>query len=114
MNLLKESGERAETIELFLVLMAVCHTVIPEVQEDGSVHFNASSPDEKALVEGAERYGYKFLARKPESVVIQTPGGNEEEYEVLNVIEFTSTRKRMSVIVKDPKGRIRLLTKGPY
>ena len=37
--------------------MAVCHTVIPEAKEDGSVHFNASSPDEKALVEGAERYG---------------------------------------------------------
>ena len=31
---------------------------------------------------------------------------------MLNVIEFTSTRKRMSVIVKDPKDRIRLLTKG--
>ena len=59
------------------------------------------------------RYGYKFLARKPESVVIETPEGAQEEYEVLNVIEFTSTRKRMSVIVRDPRGRIRLLTKGP-
>ena len=27
------------------------------------------------------RYGYKFLARKPESVVIQTPNGEEEEYQ---------------------------------
>ena len=59
------------------------------------------------------RYGYKFLARKPESVVIETPEGAQEEYDVLNVIEFTSSRKRMSVIVRDPRGRIRLLTKGP-
>ena len=57
------------------------------------------------------RYGYKFVARKPESVVIRTPEGQEQEYDVLNVIEFTSTRKRMSVIVRDPKNRIRLLTK---
>ena len=46
-------------------------------------------------------------------MVIETPEGAQEEYEVLNVIEFTSTRKRMSVIVRDPRGRIRLLTKGP-
>ena len=45
-------------------------------------------------------------------MVIETPEGSQEEYEVLNVIEFTSTRKRMSVIVRDPRGRIRLLTKG--
>ena len=45
--------------------------------------------------------------------MIETPDGAQEEYEVLNVIEFTSTRKRMSVIVRDPRGRIRLLTKGP-
>ena len=46
-------------------------------------------------------------------MVIETPEGAQEEYEVLNVIEFTSSRKRMSVIVRDPRGRIRLLTKGP-
>ena len=34
------------------------------------------------------------------------------EYELLNIIEFSSARKRMSVIVKDSKGEIKLLTKG--
>ena len=48
------------------------------------------SPDEKALVEGAELYDYKFLARTPETVTIQTCSGEQEVYEVLNVIEFTS------------------------
>ena len=43
--------------KLFFVSMAVCHTVIPE-RPDGAennsqeVEYNASSPDEKALVEG--------------------------------------------------------------
>ena len=30
----------------------------------------------------------------------------------MNVIEFTSTRKRMTVIVKTPDGRILVMTKG--
>ena len=99
-------------VESVMVLMAVCHTVIPETKEDGSIFFNASSPDEKALVEGALRYGFEFVARKPESVVIRTPSGEWREYLVLNVIEFTSTRKRMSVVVRTPEGQIRLFTKG--
>ncbi len=58
------------------------------------------------------RYGYKFIARKPESIVIQTAVGNTEEWEVLNVIEFTSSRKRMTVLVRSPKGQVKVLTKG--
>ena len=34
------------------------------------------------------------------------------EYQLLNVIEFTSTRKRMSVIVKTMDSKIYCLTKG--
>lgn len=35
----------------------------------------------------------------------------ECKYEILNLLEFDSTRKRMSVIVKDPAGKLLLLTK---
>ncbi len=131
---LHSASEAAPVIEEFLVLMAVCHTVIPEQKGEG-IFYNASSPDEKALVEGAarsvcssiclsicacfheivgsySRYGYEFLARKPDSVVIRTSRGSTEEWEVLNVIEFTSTRKRMTVIVRSPKGQIKLFIKG--
>ena len=52
-------------IEDFLTLLTVCHTVIPEEGEDGLIRYNAASPDEKALVEGAENYDYKFIVRKP-------------------------------------------------
>ena len=46
----------------FLTLLAVCHTVIPEVKEDegGKIVYQASSPDEAALVAGAEKLGYRF------------------------------------------------------
>ena len=33
------------------------------------------------------------------------------KYDVLNVLEFNSTRKRMSVIVQEPGGRLLLLCK---
>ena len=45
-------------------------------------------------------------------MVVRTPAGQEREYELLNVIEFTSTRKRMTVLVRDPEGQIRLYCKG--
>jgi len=34
------------------------------------------------------------------------------EFEILNVCEFNSTRKRMSTLVRGPDGRIRLFCKG--
>ena len=55
------SAEREkEIIKEFLTLLAVCHTVIPEVRDDGKMVYQASSPDEAALVAGAELLGYQF------------------------------------------------------
>jgi len=109
---LKQGTNSPELIADFLTLLTVCHTVIPEEGEDGETRYNAASPDEKALVEGAENYDYKFIVRRPESVTIKTCKGEEETYEVLNVIEFTSTRKRMSILVRTPSGEIKLYIKG--
>ena len=59
--------------------------------------------------------GFTFHERQPldnfELIHVKTPSGNEQ-YEILNIIEFTSTRKRMSVIVRTPDGRIKLYIKG--
>lgn len=38
--------------------------------------------------------------------------GEPQEYTILNTIEFNSDRKRMSIIVRDPEGRLVLLCKG--
>ncbi|XP_059088985.1 probable phospholipid-transporting ATPase IA isoform X3 [Tigriopus californicus] len=108
---LREKSKSKAIIEDFLVLMAMCHTVIPDTKDDGVIHYNASSPDEKALVEGAARYGYHFVDRKPDTVVLKTPNGMEE-YTILNIIEFTSDRKRMTVIARTPSNEIKLFVKG--
>jgi phospholipid-transporting ATPase len=44
--------------------------------------------------------------------VIVDVGGVDEEYQILNVLEFNSTRKRMSVVVRTPDGKIKLYCKG--
>ncbi|KAH6937135.1 hypothetical protein HPB50_025756 [Hyalomma asiaticum] len=96
----------------FFTLMAVCHTVVPEIDsETNYIKYQAASPDEGALVKGAREVGFVFTTRTPTHVTVNIFGSNEQ-YEILNVIEFTSTRKRMSVVVRTPQGKIKLFCKG--
>ncbi|KAF4626638.1 hypothetical protein G7Y89_g11521 [Cudoniella acicularis] len=107
------SHESSVAIHHFLTLLATCHTVIPERTDEkgGAIKYQAASPDEGALVEGAVMMGYQFTARKPRSVQV-TVAGEEFEYELLAVCEFNSTRKRMSAIFRCPDGKIRCYCKG--
>lgn len=102
--------KHATILNEFMVMLSVCHTVIPE-KVDGNIIYHAASPDERALVDGAKSFGYVFDTRTPNSVEIMALG-DREKYEVLHVIEFTSARKRMSVIVRTPSGQIKIYCKG--
>lgn len=66
--------------------------------------------DEQALVVGSQQYGFTFHTRCPGSVTI-TILDTEEHYEILNIIEFTNSRNRMSVIVRTPDSKIKLYCK---
>jgi len=96
----QEGHSTATTIRDFLTAMAVCHTVVPERDsaDHTLINYQASSPDERALVLGAKSQKFVFTTRTPNSVIIEV-FDVEEKYEVLHVLGFTSTRKRMSVIV---------------
>uniref|UniRef100_F1KSD9 Phospholipid-transporting ATPase n=1 Tax=Ascaris suum TaxID=6253 RepID=F1KSD9_ASCSU len=104
-------SENSEWVREFLRMMAVCHTVVPELDDEGTLRYQASSPDEGALVRGAAALGFVFHTRKPQLLIIDALG-KEETYEVLNVLEFTSDRKRMGVLVRCPDNAIRLYVKG--
>jgi phospholipid-transporting ATPase len=108
-----KSHPSREAIHHFLTLLATCHTVIPErrAEKPDEIKYQAASPDEGALVDGAAQLGYHFIARKPRSVTISVEG-EEYEYELLNICEFNSTRKRMSTILRCPDGKVRIYTKG--
>lgn len=49
--------------------------------------------------------------RKPKSVFVNIQG-QSQEFQILNVCEFNSTRKRMSTVVRMPDGKIKIFTKG--
>lgn len=108
-----KTHESRDAIHHFLALLSTCHTVIPERRDEkpGEIKYQAASPDEGALVEGAVMLGYQFTARRPRSVTI-TVGGHDHEYELLAVCEFNSSRKRMSTIFRCPDGKIRCYCKG--
>lgn len=112
-----EDASQARTLNGFFSVLALCHTVLAVVNPDTSkIEYRAQSPDEAALVQAAADAGFVFRGRDKEILRLQTPFSNEmEQYELLNVLDFTSARKRMSVIIRkmnDEDGRIFLLTKG--
>ncbi|XP_030386581.1 phospholipid-transporting ATPase ID isoform X2 [Scaptodrosophila lebanonensis] len=82
----------------FFRLLALCHTVMAEMV-DGSLEYQAQSPDEAALVSAARNFGFVFRARTPNSITIEVMG-TLEEYELLNILDFNNVRKRMSVILR--------------
>ena len=54
--------------------------------------YNASSPDELALVNAAKYFGYEFKGRDEENNIEILVHGESKKYKLLNVIEFTSDR----------------------
>ncbi|KAI4381859.1 hypothetical protein MLD38_007887 [Melastoma candidum] len=107
-----------EAVLLFLRILALCHTAIPEVNElTGEITYEAESPDEIAFLVAAKEFGFEFFKRTQSSIFIReryasSMNSIQREYKILNLLDFTSKRKRMSVIVRDEEGQIFLLCKG--
>lgn len=104
--------------------MTLCHTVqIAQTQgedtADDQLQYQASSPDEKALLEACRQLGFIYLGDDNDilkvKILSNLKDANEskiESHKRLHILEFTSERKRMSVIVADKDGRKWLYTKG--
>uniref|UniRef100_A0A803MBN0 Phospholipid-transporting ATPase n=1 Tax=Chenopodium quinoa TaxID=63459 RepID=A0A803MBN0_CHEQI len=103
----------------FFRCLAICHTVLPEGDESPEkIVYQAASPDEAALVVAAKNFGFFFYRRTPTTIYVRESHvermGKIEDvpYEILNVLEFNSTRKRQSVVCRYPDGRLILYCKG--
>ncbi|XP_027008475.2 phospholipid-transporting ATPase IC isoform X1 [Tachysurus fulvidraco] len=94
----------------FFKLLSLCHTVMAE-WKDGELVYQAASPDEGALVTAARCFGFVFLSRTQDTITISEMG-KEATYKMLALLDFNSDRKRMSVVLRLPDGRIRLYCKG--
>ncbi|XP_053520144.1 probable phospholipid-transporting ATPase IIB isoform X10 [Artibeus jamaicensis] len=99
--------------------IALCHNVTPVYESRGGVTgeteyaeadqdlsdenrtYQASSPDEVALVQWTESVGLTLVNRDLTSMQLRTPGGQILTYRVLQMFPFTSESKRMGIIVRD-------------
>ena len=78
--------------------------------EKNDLKYMSTSPDDIELVKAASEQGYKLIETSLNSKIIRINGDNFK-YEVLQVLGFSSERKRMSIIVKY-QNEIILYTKG--
>uniref|UniRef100_A0A8C5HWM0 Phospholipid-transporting ATPase n=1 Tax=Gouania willdenowi TaxID=441366 RepID=A0A8C5HWM0_GOUWI len=110
-SLVETVREGNQEANAFFRLLALCHTVMPEEKKEGELFYQAQSPDEGALVTAARNFGFVFRSRTPETITV-VEMGQHVTYELLAVLDFNNVRKRMSVIVRGPDGKITLYCKG--
>ncbi|CAG5956433.1 unnamed protein product [Menidia menidia] len=108
--------------------IALCHNVTPvyephageaesaEADQDFSDEnrtYQASSPDEVALVRWTESVGLTLVNRDLASLQLRTPSGQILSFHILQIFPFTSESKRMGIIVREEStGEITFYMKG--
>ena len=131
-----------DRLRFLLRAVALCNTVVPFMKEDPdkggapTLIYEADSPDELALLEALRLNGVELRDRRQTGVTLAiatsnlvvdagrapaagadaaASGWTEEEWNILQVLEFSSDRKRMSVLVQragDANAPYYLITKG--
>nr|XP_046248112.1 phospholipid-transporting ATPase IC isoform X2 [Scatophagus argus]XP_046248113.1 phospholipid-transporting ATPase IC isoform X2 [Scatophagus argus] len=94
----------------FVTALSLCHTVMAEWNKEALV-YKAASPDEEALVGAARELGWVFLSRTRDCIVVSELGVTRQ-YQLLALLDFTSQRRCMSVLVREPEGELKLYCKG--
>ncbi|KAH7882069.1 hypothetical protein F5I97DRAFT_1989102 [Phlebopus sp. FC_14] len=108
-------GRRDMTSRLHDVVLslALCHNVTPVTNDDGTVTYQASSPDEVAIVKWTESVGLTLVFRDRTRIELQTPTGARLAYDILELFPFTSESKRMGTVVRETQtGEVLFLQKG--
>ncbi|XP_043867375.1 phospholipid-transporting ATPase IH isoform X2 [Drosophila mojavensis] len=128
-----ELGAMDADVKILFEALALCHTVEvmsssddksneTQSEKDSLVttgiidRYQASSPDEKAILEGCAKLGLIFEGTDNNSMRLSRIFNGQNygvvQYERLHVLEFSSERKRMSIIIRDEMGVIWLYSKG--
>ncbi|CAL1358050.1 unnamed protein product [Linum trigynum] len=108
----------SDRIRMFFRALALCNTAVPEEdKESHGVFYEAESPDEAAFVVAAREMGFELYERTQMTISLHEldPASGrrvDRVYKLLNVLEFSSSRKRMSVVVRSMENQLLLLSKG--
>lgn len=102
-NSRKRRREQAFVTRDMITALALCHNVTPtypEPEDRSIVEFQASSPDEVALVKFADQIGLKLVERDQQIIEILNAAGVSEKYDVLVNFPFSSDTKRMGIALR--------------
>ena len=113
--LISENSRKNNLIHEFMLCLSLCNSVIIDTKEkekNGNINYQGSSPDEISLVYFARSQNYILSNRAIDKTITLIINDEEKQYILLNTLEYSSERKRMSVIIKNPEGKIILYVKG--
>ncbi|KAG0167337.1 putative aminophospholipid-translocase [Apophysomyces sp. BC1034] len=92
----------ASRVKDIVQALALCHNVTPVDNLDGDITYQASSPDEVAIVKWTEKMGMALVGRDVSNIQLRVKSTEEIlQYDVLNIFPFTSETKRMGIIIRD-------------
>ncbi|OJD12319.1 hypothetical protein AJ78_07067 [Emergomyces pasteurianus Ep9510] len=102
----REIGSRVRDI---ILALALCHNVTPTMDEqDGEMvtTYQASSPDEIAIVRYTQEVGLQLVHRDRQKIVLKSviTGNIVVRVRILDIFPFTSDSKRMGIIVRFEQG----------
>ena len=108
----EEKLTQEKYLDLFMTAISTCHSGIiseKEYEKDKKLVYQASSPDEVAILNFARKYKYIFYGRKDNNkIILEKPKISKNiltteqiTYKVHIQFEFSSERKSMSIIVQN-------------
>ena len=106
---------RSKLIRDTITAMCLCNNVTPVADDNdqNKMTYQASSPDEVALVKFAVTLNMRLVGRTDKEIKLTDAADNTEEFEVLANFPFSSDTKRMGIILKNKKhGHIIYYLKG--
>jgi phospholipid-translocating ATPase len=95
----KTRRNKANVVRDALTALSICHNVTPVYEESGKV-YQASSPDEVALVKIADSLNMVLNERSQTKIQLMNAAGEIEDYEILANFPFSSETKRMGILVR--------------
>lgn len=114
-----EPRQSQHRLALFMIHSALCHSVLPVYM--GSEHerhltYQGQSPDEVAILNALRLNQVLVISRTRNTIIIDMKGiiqtSSSISFKILHTLEFTSDRKRMSMLIELSSGDILLLCKG--
>ena len=102
----REIGSRVRDL---ILALGLCHNVMPtteEVEGKSFTAYQASSPDEIAIVQYTELVGLRLVHRDRQSIALQSIQSDRitVRVKILDIFPFTSDSKRMGILVQFSTG----------